>query len=266
MAARIHDSVLQTLALVQRDAEDAPRGRALARRQERELRRWLYGRGYDGATTLADALAEAVAEVEEAHLTRIELAPPGCPLDDPLGELVARGARGDGERRQARESDEISVYAEVDDARSPSSSATAASGFDPARSPRIDAGSPSRSTARLRAAGGPRRSPRHRGNGTEVESDDAERSANRDPRLARRRPRAVPGRRSQRARRARRHRRRSRHGRRGAGRSSASSTPTSSCSTSISLTAGARPSIAAVAPTRPDVKFLALRSPTLPKT
>ena len=76
MAARIHDSVLQTLALVQRDADDAPRVRALARRQERELRRWLYGSGYDGATTLADALADAVADVEEAHLVRIELATP----------------------------------------------------------------------------------------------------------------------------------------------------------------------------------------------
>ena len=46
VAARIHDSVLQTLALVQRHAADAPRVSALARRQERELRRWLYGSGY----------------------------------------------------------------------------------------------------------------------------------------------------------------------------------------------------------------------------
>ena len=44
MAAHLHDSVLQTLALVQRRAEDPREVAALARRQERELRSWLSGR------------------------------------------------------------------------------------------------------------------------------------------------------------------------------------------------------------------------------
>src|SRR5439155_1338240 len=99
IAARIHDSVLQTLALVQRDADDPPRVRALARRQERELRRWLYGSGYGDAETLADALAEAVADVEAAQLVRIERRVPGG------GQLDAD---------ELRRLDEISVYAEVD--------------------------------------------------------------------------------------------------------------------------------------------------------
>ena len=77
VAARIHDSVLQTLALVQRHADDPARVAALARRQERELRRWLYGGGVGAATTLADALAEAAADVEELHGVRIELASAG---------------------------------------------------------------------------------------------------------------------------------------------------------------------------------------------
>jgi len=45
LAARVHDSVLQTLALIQRHAEDPRRTSALARRQERELRSWIYGEG-----------------------------------------------------------------------------------------------------------------------------------------------------------------------------------------------------------------------------
>ena len=81
--------MLQTLALVQKHADDPQRVTALARRQERELRRWLYGSGFGSATTLGDALAEAVADVEEAHGVRIELASSGdAPLDEPLSQLV----------------------------------------------------------------------------------------------------------------------------------------------------------------------------------
>ncbi|HKU57773.1 MAG TPA: PspC domain-containing protein, partial [Gaiellaceae bacterium] len=117
IAARIHDSVLQTLALVQRDADDAPRVRALARRQERELRRWLYGSGYGSAATFADALAEAVADVEEAQLARIELATSGdAPLDDALGELVLAVREAMVNAAKHARSDDISVYAEVEPA------------------------------------------------------------------------------------------------------------------------------------------------------
>ena len=115
IAARIHDSVLQTLALVQRDAGDAGRVRSLARRQERELRRWLYGSGYGSADTLADALAEAVADVEEAHGVRIELASAGdAPLDEPLAQLVLAAREAIANAAKHSQAAEISVYAEVD--------------------------------------------------------------------------------------------------------------------------------------------------------
>src|SRR6266511_2380921 len=65
VAARVHDSVLQTLALVQKDVDDPRRIAALARRQERELRGWLF-RPY-GDHSLAAALDEAAAEIEELH-------------------------------------------------------------------------------------------------------------------------------------------------------------------------------------------------------
>ena len=86
VAARVHDSVLQTLALIQRHADEPRRVAALARRQERELRGWLYGDqplGDDGSSLVA-ALSAAAADVEELHGVRIELASAGdCPAGRP---------------------------------------------------------------------------------------------------------------------------------------------------------------------------------------
>ena len=114
MAARVHDSVLQTLALVQRHADDPQRVTTLARRQERELRRWLYGSGFGSATTLGDALAEAVADVEEAHGVRIELASSGeAPLDEPLSQLVLAAREALTNAAKHSGAGEIAVYAEV---------------------------------------------------------------------------------------------------------------------------------------------------------
>ena len=170
MAARIHDSVLQTLALVQRDADDAPRVRALARRQERELRRWLYGRGYDGATTLADALADAVADVEEAHLTRIELATAGdTALDDSLGELVLAAREAMVNAAKHAQSDDISVYVEVEPATVSVFVRDRGVGFDRAAVAEDRRGIADSIESRLRRAGGSATITSSPGNGTEVE-------------------------------------------------------------------------------------------------
>jgi len=170
MAARIHDSVLQTLALVQRDAEDAPRVRALARRQERELRRWLYGRGYDGATTVADALADAVADVEEAHLIRVELATSGdAPLDDALGELVLAAREAMVNAAKHAQSDEISVYAQVEPASVSVFVRDRGVGFDPASVASDRRGIAESIESRLRRAGGSATITSSPGDGTEVE-------------------------------------------------------------------------------------------------
>ncbi|MFD4482556.1 PspC domain-containing protein [Streptomyces sp. NPDC058471] len=91
VAAHVHDSVLHTLTLIQRNAENAGEVRRLARAQERDLRQWLYkpeGTGKDEADepdTLAEAVRRNAAEVEDKHGVPIEVVIVGdCPLDDPL--------------------------------------------------------------------------------------------------------------------------------------------------------------------------------------
>ncbi len=117
MAAHLHDSVLQTLALIQRHADAPQQARSLARRQERELRSWLYdarARGVGHPTTLAGALDQVTDEVEADHGVTIDVVVVGdCPLDEHVDALVAavreavlNAARHSGEA-------EVSVYAEV---------------------------------------------------------------------------------------------------------------------------------------------------------
>jgi len=91
MAAHLHDSVLQTLALIQR-SDDPRRMAGLARTQERELRGWLYGRMSPGdrPSTLASALELIVDQVEREHGVMVEAVTVGyAPLDDAASELVA---------------------------------------------------------------------------------------------------------------------------------------------------------------------------------
>ena len=96
VAARVHDSVLQTLALIQRHAGEPRRVAALARRQERELRGWLYGDRPlgDESASLVAALSAAAADVEELHGVRVELASAGdCPVDEPPARSCSPRAR-----------------------------------------------------------------------------------------------------------------------------------------------------------------------------
>ena len=103
MAAHLHDSVLQTLALIQR-TDDPKRMVTLARGQERELRQWLYGDPDQGDEQLAGAIRSTAQRVEEAHDVPIEVVIAGdCPVDDSVRALVQ--AAGEAMTNAAKHSD-----------------------------------------------------------------------------------------------------------------------------------------------------------------
>jgi signal transduction histidine kinase len=88
---------------------------ALARRQERELRRWLYGSGVADVTSLVDALGDAAADVEELHGVRIEVASAGdAPLDDTVRQLVLAAREAMTNAAKFSGSGEVFVYAETE--------------------------------------------------------------------------------------------------------------------------------------------------------
>ncbi len=133
MAARVHDSVLQTLALVQREAGDPRRVAALARRQERELRSWLYPdpRGADGAG-LASAMDAAAAEVEELHGVPVELVRTGdVPVDDRVEALVLAAREAMSNAAKHSGADQISAFVDVGDDEIAIYVRDRGSGFDP---------------------------------------------------------------------------------------------------------------------------------------
>lgn len=117
IAAHLHDSVLQTLALIQRQASDPKAVMRLARSQERQLRAWLYDTPA-ATSTFGAALVEAAAEVEDSHGVDVELVTVGeCPLTPDLDALVR--AAGEAMVNAAKHSGAtlVDVYAEVEDDR-----------------------------------------------------------------------------------------------------------------------------------------------------
>ena len=114
MAAHLHDSVLQTLALIQRSADDPRRTATLARQQEQELRDWLYGAGESSSPSFAAALRAMAAEEEVRHQVRIDVVAVGdADLDDELLALVAAAREACVNAAKHSGKADVSVYAEV---------------------------------------------------------------------------------------------------------------------------------------------------------
>jgi signal transduction histidine kinase len=138
MAARVHDSVLQTLALIQRSAGDPQRVAQLARAQERQLRAWLFDGQSPGdlggvASSVAGAVAAIQAEVEAAHGIEVEAVVVGdAPLVGAVESLLAATREATVNAARWSGSAVVSLYAEVEPDRVSVFVRDRGRGFDPA--------------------------------------------------------------------------------------------------------------------------------------
>jgi signal transduction histidine kinase len=172
MAARVHDSVLQTLALIQRHAQEPRRVASLARRQERELRGWLYGDQplADDRASLLPALEAAAGDVEELHGVRVELASAGdCPVDASVNALVLAAREAMTNAAKFAGVEEIDVYAEVTDDAVGVFVRDRGAGFDREKVPADRRGVVESIEGRMERAGGRATVTTSPGKGTEVE-------------------------------------------------------------------------------------------------
>ena len=175
MAARVHDSVLQTLAMIQRSCDQPQKVVQLARAQERELRAWLFegalpGGVGDGAASLAAGVQAIAAEIEAAHGVPVDVVTVGdCPLDDRLHALLGAAREATLNAAKWSGTPAISLYAEVEPGRASVFVRDRGRGFDP------DAVAPDRRgiahsiQARVLRAGGRAAVRTALGEGTEVE-------------------------------------------------------------------------------------------------
>jgi signal transduction histidine kinase len=142
VASRVHDSVLQTLALIQRRADDPSEVVKLARGQERELRAWLFegrpvGSAGDEDHTLVEGMRRLQREVEELHGVTVETVVVGdCPLDERVGNLLAACREATVNAAKWSGAPVISVFAEVGNGEVSVFVRDTGVGFDPDQVPR----------------------------------------------------------------------------------------------------------------------------------
>ncbi|MCI0687564.1 MAG: ATP-binding protein, partial [Sporichthyaceae bacterium] len=171
IAAHLHDSVLQTLALIQRHIEDPREVARLARAQERALRGWLYRRPITPGASFKIALEELAGEVEDAQGVDIDVVVVGdCPLTEATQAQLraAREAMVNAAKYGTPGGATISVYAEVDDGAVHIYVRDRGPGFDPDSVPADRLGIRESIVGRMRRNGGTAQVRSMPGEGSEV--------------------------------------------------------------------------------------------------
>lgn len=169
VAAHLHDSVLQTLALIQR-SDDPQRMVMLARHQESELRDWLYGTApLDGVDLVSTALKRAAARVEEDFQIPIDVVTVG---DHPVGErtraLVAAATEAMVNSAKHSGADRMSLFFEVEGDRAEVYVTDQGKGFDLTSVPSDRKGISESIRSRVEKVGGEVEIDSEPGEGTEV--------------------------------------------------------------------------------------------------
>lgn len=172
VAAHLHDSVLQTLALMQKRAGEPEEVAKLARHQERELRSWLAGgEPARPSERLADALRAAAEEVEEQHGAQVESVVVGdAPLDERMEALVAAAREAlTNAAKFASAGGPVRLYAEIEDGSAHVFIDDRGPGFDPEAIPDDRRGVRESIIGRMKRYGGRAEIRSGPGDGTEIE-------------------------------------------------------------------------------------------------
>jgi len=174
MAAQVHDSVLQTLALIQRRAGEPQQVIQLARAQERELRAWLFDGRAPGSIdrqgmTFAAGVRLIQQEVEAQHRVAVEAVTVGdCELDDDLSALLAAAREATINAVKWSGAEVVSIFAEVEPAEVSLFVRDRGRGFDPESVPGDRKGLAESVHARMARRGGSAAVRSAQGEGTEV--------------------------------------------------------------------------------------------------
>ncbi len=114
LAAHLHDSVLQTLALIQKNAHDSAYVARLARSQERDLRAWLFEGDHADTDSLAAAMRAVAAEVEDTHGISVDVVCVGdCQVAESLRPVVAATREALTNAAKHAGTGKVDVYVEV---------------------------------------------------------------------------------------------------------------------------------------------------------
>ncbi len=169
LAAHLHDSVLQTLALIQR-TDDPARMSILARHQEGELREWLYGNApLDGVDLVSTALKGAATRIESDHQIPIDVVTVGDHLvDESSRVLVSAASEALVNAAKHSGADRLSLYFEAEEDQLSVFVTDHGKGFDKTAVPKDRKGITQSIMARVERAGGKVEINSEPGDGTEV--------------------------------------------------------------------------------------------------